>query len=81
MGPEPKLFELVVLSVWVGSATVGTKGTIIFQVWVEDSLRTEKTVMYKGVWGIELITVITEGNRMETVKGEKKRKKGKGAGK
>lgn len=81
MGPEPKLFELVVLSVWVRSATVGTKGAIIFQVWVEASLRTEKDSDVQGVWGIDLITVITEGNRMETVKGEKRRKKGKGAGK
>lgn len=81
MGPEPKLFELVVLSGSVGSATVGTKGTIIFQVWVENSLRTEKDSDVQGVWGIDLITVIAEDDRMETVKGKKRRKKGKGAGK
>lgn len=45
MGPEPKLIELVVLSGTVGSASVGTMGTIIFQAWVEASLRIEKTVM------------------------------------
>lgn len=51
MGPKPKLFELVVLSGSVGSASVGTMGTIIFQAWVEASLHTEKTVMYRVYWG------------------------------